>query len=158
MTRAEQRKEIAKVARFVRAAEREINALEIIPHEPYKFPFDIVGLATLSKAFALANACPKLLRSSQSDKTYALSRSIVECAANLRYLTEKRDTQDARVRKFVNHHKADKSIGRTTALKVMLDDRKSKRCGITCNRKESCRTQNPQVGTGRVKEVLYGTQ
>ena len=109
MTRAEQRKEIAKVARFVRAAEREINALEIIPHEPYKFPFDVVGLATLSKAFALANACPKLLRSSQSDKTYALSRSIVECAANLRYLTEKRDTQDARVRKFVNHHKADKS-------------------------------------------------
>ena len=118
MTRPEQRKEIAKVARFVRAAEREINALGIIPREPYKFPFDIVGLATLSKAFALANACLKLLRSSQSDEAYALSRSIVECAANLRYMTEKRDTQDARVRKFVNHHKADKSYWAHYCLEI----------------------------------------
>jgi hypothetical protein len=67
MTRAELRKEIAKVACFVRAAEKEINAMGIIPREPYQFPFDIVGLATLSKAFALSNACLKLLRSDQPD-------------------------------------------------------------------------------------------
>jgi hypothetical protein len=78
MTRTEQRKEMAKVARFVRAAEAEINAMGIMPREPYKFPFDLVGLATLSKAFALSNACLKLLRSNHPDEAYALSRSVVE--------------------------------------------------------------------------------
>jgi hypothetical protein len=109
MTRDEKLKEIGKVARFVRAAEKEINAIGIVPRVPYKFPFDIVGLATLSKAFSLSNACLKLLRSDQSDEAFALSRSIVECANNLRYMTEKSDTQDKRVRNFVNQHKADKA-------------------------------------------------
>jgi hypothetical protein len=118
MTRTEQRKEMAKVARFVRAAEAEINAMGIMPREPYKFPFDLVGLATLSKAFALSNACLKLLRSNQPDEAYALSRSVVECAANLRYMTEEPDTQDVRVRKFVNHHKADKAYWAHYCLEI----------------------------------------
>jgi|SRR6202789_1998506 len=118
MTRTEQWKEMAKVARFVRAAEAEINAMGIMPREPYKFPFDLVGLATLSKAFALSNACLKLLRSNQPDEAYALSRSVVECAANLRYMTEKPDTQDVRVRKFVNHHKADKAYWAHYCLEI----------------------------------------
>src|SRR5579872_571199 len=109
MTRDEKLKEIGKVARFVRGAEKEINAIGIVPRVPYKFPFDIVGLATLSKAFSLSNACLKLLRSDQPDEAFALSRSIVECANNLRYMTEKPEVQDKRVRSFVKQHKADKA-------------------------------------------------
>lgn len=47
MIRLEKRKEIDKVSRFVRAAETEINAMGILPRDPYKFPFDIVGLAAV---------------------------------------------------------------------------------------------------------------
>ncbi len=109
MTRAEKRAELARVGRFVRAVEKEINAMGIVPRHPYNFPFDIAGLATVSKAFALANACLKLLRSDDSDEAFALSRSIVECANNLRHMTEKRDAQNERVRSFVKRHTADKA-------------------------------------------------
>jgi hypothetical protein len=110
MIRLEKRKEIDKVSRFVRAAETEINAMGILPRDPYKFPFDIVGLAAVSKAFALAKACINLLRSDLPDEAFGLSRSIVECANNLRYMTEKRDAQDQRVRDYVNQYKADKAF------------------------------------------------
>ena len=72
MTRLEKRKEIDKVSRFVRAAETEINAMGILPRDPYKFPFDIVGLAAVSKAFALAKACINLLRSDLPDEAFGL--------------------------------------------------------------------------------------
>jgi hypothetical protein len=42
-------------------------------------------------------------------KPTLLAALSLNCAANLRYMTEKSDTQDARARKFVNHHKADKA-------------------------------------------------
>lgn len=50
----------------------------IMPRDPYKFPFDIVGLASVSKVFALAKACLNLLRSDLPDEAFGLSRSIVE--------------------------------------------------------------------------------
>ena len=109
MTKADRLREIRKVSRFVRASEAEIRAMEILPRNPRRYPFDIVGLAVASKAFALSKACLKLLNSDMSDEAFALSRSIVECANNLRYLTEKPETQTKRVRCFVNQHKADKA-------------------------------------------------
>jgi len=36
MTRAERRKEIAKVSRFVKAAETAVNGMDIIPRNPWK--------------------------------------------------------------------------------------------------------------------------
>jgi Family of unknown function (DUF5677) len=110
MTRAEKRKEITKVNRFVKAAEKAINAMEIIPRDPWKFPFEIVALANVSKAFALAKACLVLLRSDSPDEAFGLSRSIVECSNNLRYMTEKSGEQDKRVRAFVKQHTADKAF------------------------------------------------
>jgi hypothetical protein len=110
MTRIEKIQEIRKVSRFVRAAEAAINGLQILPRNPYRYPFDIVGLAVVSKAFALSKACLKLLTCDLSDEAFGLSRSIVECANNLRYLTEKPETQIKRVRAFVNQYKADKAF------------------------------------------------
>jgi hypothetical protein len=110
MTRLEKINEIRKVSRFVRVAEAEINAMEIRPREASRNPFDIVGLATVSKAFALSKACLKLLSSDLPDEAFGLSRSIVECANNLRYLTAEPDAQNGRVRNFVKHHKADKAF------------------------------------------------
>ena len=75
MTKTEQNAVIRKVSRFVRAAEKELNAMGIMPRDPYKFPFDIVGLASVSKVFALAKACLNLLRSDLPDEAFGLSRS-----------------------------------------------------------------------------------
>ena len=158
MTHADKLKEISKVARFVRAAEKEINAIGIAPRKPYKHPFDIVGLATLSKAFSLSNACLKLLRSDHPDEAFALSRSIVECANNLRYMTEKSDTQDKRVRYFVNQHKADKAYWAHYCLELFGGRPKSKKLETTCSAKESRLTQSQPVAIGQAKEVSCGTR
>jgi hypothetical protein len=109
MTKREIAGEIRKVGKFVRTAEAEINRMGILPRDPRKDPFDIVGLAMMSKAFALSKACLKLV-SALPDEAFGLSRSIVECANNLRFITEKPETRDKRSRDFVKHHLADKAF------------------------------------------------
>ena len=95
---------------YVRHTEREIERLAIVPRSPHRYPFDILGLATLSKAFSIAKACLKLLSSGFPDEAYGLSRSLVECAANLRYLTAIPTEKDKRSRDFVKFAKADKAF------------------------------------------------
>src|SRR5580698_9130649 len=102
--------EIKKVSRFIRVAESEINRLGIYPRNPSMYPFDLVGLATVSKAIALSKACLKLVSSGFPDEAYALSRSIVECANNLRFMTAEWDPSDRHVRHYVRHHLADKAF------------------------------------------------
>src|SRR5208282_5946309 len=48
MTKREIAGEIRKVNKFVRTAEAEINRMGILPRDPRKDPFDIVGLAIMS--------------------------------------------------------------------------------------------------------------
>jgi hypothetical protein len=110
MLRQEIISEIKKVSRFVQVAESEMNRLGIYPRTPWMYPFDIVGLATVSKAIALSKACLKLLNSGSPDEAYGLSRSIVECANNLRYMTaDQDDLYGSRVRNYVRQHLADKA-------------------------------------------------
>ena len=116
MTRLEKISEIRKVSRFVRVAEAEINAMGICPRKASRDLFDTVGLATVSKAFALSKACLKLLSSDLPDEAFGLSRSIVECANNLRYLTADPNAQNVRTRNFVEHYKADKAFWAHYAL------------------------------------------
>jgi hypothetical protein len=110
MSRKDRDAELRKIRAYVNHAERATNALGIIPRVPQKFPFDIVGLATLSKAFALAKACLKLLASDCPDEAYGLSRSLVECATNLRYLTSDLSERDRRTHDFVKFALADKAF------------------------------------------------
>ncbi len=102
--------EAKKIRAYVKKAEVEIAKLCIIPRLAYRYPFDIVGLATLSKVFALSNACLTLLASGWPDEAYGLARSIVECAANLRYLTAEPADQAKRAHDFVKFAMADKSF------------------------------------------------
>jgi Family of unknown function (DUF5677) len=116
MTRTEKIREIGKVRAYVRRAEAEVNRIGISPRAAHKYPFDLVGLATLSKVFALSKACLKLLSSDLSDEAFGLSRSIVECATNLRYLTGEPVLQDKRTRDFVKYALADKAFWAHYAL------------------------------------------
>jgi hypothetical protein len=116
MTKPESIEEIEKVDRFIRVAESEINGLGIYPRIPWMFPFDIVGLATVSKVFALSKACLKLVGSDLPDEAHGLSRSIVECANNLRFMTAEWDPRSKRVRNYVKHHLVDKAFWAHYAL------------------------------------------
>jgi hypothetical protein len=118
MSQKDRTAELRKIRAYVNRAERELNALEILPRAAHKFPFDIVGLATLSKAFAIAEACLKLLASDCPDEAYSLSRSLVECATNLRYLTSDLSELDKRTRDFVKFALADKAFWYHHTLEV----------------------------------------
>lgn len=103
-------REIEKDVRsYIDIAETTLNDFGIYPRVAPRYPFEIVALATLSKAFALSKACLELLKSNLCDEAHGLSRSLVECATNLRYLTADPNLQDRRTRDFVNYSKADKS-------------------------------------------------
>jgi Family of unknown function (DUF5677) len=82
------------------------------------YPFDALGLSTVSKAIALSKACVKLVRSGFPDEAFGLSRSIVECANNLRFMTMEWDPRDTRVRDYVRRHLADKAFWAHYALEV----------------------------------------
>ena len=102
--------ELRKIRAYVTCAERGVNRLGIVPRAADKFPFDILGLASLSKAFAISKACLRLLSSGQPDEAYGLSRSLVECATNLRYLSAAPSHRDRRSHDFVKFAKADKAF------------------------------------------------
>src|SRR5271170_2941573 len=110
--------EIWKVQAYVRRAEAEVNKLQIFPRAAYRYPFDIVALATVSKGFALSKACIKLLISHFPDEAYGLSRSLVECATNLRFLTSDLAHRDRRTRDFAKFHLADKAYWMYYALEA----------------------------------------
>jgi hypothetical protein len=106
----DRKEEIRKVRVYVKNAKIEIDRLGIIPRVAYKYPFDIVGLSSLSKAFAIAQATLKLLASNYPDEAFGLSRSLVEVATNLRYLTVDPAEQERRTREFVRFTMADKAF------------------------------------------------
>jgi Family of unknown function (DUF5677) len=118
--------EIRKVQTYVNFAKSEIRRMRICPRVANRFPFDILGLATLSKVFALSNASLTLLRASLPDEAFGLSRSIVECATDLRYLTADPTLQDRRSRDFGNYALADKSFWAHYALEQFKGKKEEK--------------------------------
>src|SRR5579884_1478896 len=107
---AEAKPPLNAVCRYVRKAATELQGLHLLPRKHTRFPFDSVGLSTLSKAFALTDACLVLIRADKPYEAYGLSRSVVECATNLRYLTADPLLQDDRARKFVKYAKVERSF------------------------------------------------
>jgi hypothetical protein len=86
-------KEIQLVREYIDAVEREFNALKIRPRLFILYPFDMMGLGLLSKAFGLARAGFVLLDAGLDDEAYGLMRSLVECALTLRFLTQDEDVK-----------------------------------------------------------------
>jgi len=116
--------EIRKVQAYLKGAGAEVNRLGIVPRLPYRHPFDILGLAMVSKVFALSRACLKLLVLNFPDEAFGLSRSMVECATILRYLTAEPDLQYRRSRNFVRFAMADKAFWAHYALEHSTEKEK----------------------------------
>jgi Family of unknown function (DUF5677) len=108
--------EIGKVQAYITGAEASVNALRIYPRTMARYPFDTVALETVSKAFALSKACLTLLKSDFPDEGFGLSRSLVECAMNLRYMTQDPAKLGARTDEFISYIKADKGYWMHYAL------------------------------------------
>ncbi|HKB97456.1 MAG TPA: DUF5677 domain-containing protein [Terriglobales bacterium] len=108
--------EMRNVKAYLRGAEAEVNRLGILPRLPYRHPFDILSLAIVSKVFTLSKACLTLLASGFPDEAFGLSRSIVECATNLRFLTAEPAVQYRRSRDFAKFARADKAFWAHYAL------------------------------------------
>jgi hypothetical protein len=64
----------------------------------------------MNKVFSLDDACMLLIRSGWSGEAYGLSRSIVECALTLRYISANREDMVQRTMKFANASKADRRL------------------------------------------------
>lgn len=70
--------------------------------------FDLIALSILNKAYRLSEACIFLIEEGFSDEAFGLSRSIIECAINLRYLTLNLDEIDSRANNFLQFIHADR--------------------------------------------------
>ena len=101
--------EVEKIRAYVAIVEDEVNRLNIVPRPLDQFLFDSIALAALSKMFALAKASLALLDADFPDEAYGLSRSLVEGAINLRYLTQDPTQQASRSDAFARYALADKS-------------------------------------------------
>jgi hypothetical protein len=85
---------------------------------------DRVILGTLTKAFSLAEAALILIKNDHPEEGFGLARSVVECALNLRYLTQDRDERESRALAFVSFFKKEKQYWLHQA-KEFLKDRKA---------------------------------
>lgn len=90
------------VHEYLTALQAEILRLSVFPREVGAVS-DKVVCSILSKAFSLADAALILIKTGHPEEAYGLSRSIVECSMNLRYLTQDQDQSEGRARDFANY-------------------------------------------------------
>jgi len=100
--------QIDKLGSYCDRLKDAIDAIAIYPRTPLHDAFDRVALQSVSKAFGLVRSCLVLLSSGFPDEAYGSSRSLVECSANLRYLTQDRSLRDERTQAFINFNNAEK--------------------------------------------------
>jgi hypothetical protein len=94
---------IGSVEDYVASVKQVVDNIGIHTPDVADAPFDWISLAHLSKVFSLADSCLILLRQQHPDEAFGLARTIVECAANLRYLTQNPAEQAARTHLFVEY-------------------------------------------------------
>lgn len=70
--------------------------------------FDRIAFAHLNKVFRLGEACISLIERGFSEEAFGLSRSMIDCTLNLRYLTLERDEINARSESYLNFFYADR--------------------------------------------------
>jgi hypothetical protein len=100
-TRKEQVDEVRSYLKKMRGL---IKDLSVYPRCAERYIFDHVVLGTLSKAFSLADAALVLIDNRHPEEAFGLSRSLVECTLNLRYLTQDRSEQAARAMAFATFY------------------------------------------------------
>lgn len=93
---------------YIAGIESDYNGIGIIPRNFDRYPFDMMGLGLLSKAFGLAQSAFMLLDSQFDDEAFGLIRSLVDCSSALRFMTQDRDKLGERTRQYMEFAVADK--------------------------------------------------
>ena len=114
--------EVDRVRSYMQALQGEISGLKVYPRIFARYPFDLIGLALVSKAFSISKALLVLLEAGFADEAFGLSRSLVECALTLRFLTEDRDKLNQRTLDYAKFEVADKQFWMHYALQHAAGD------------------------------------
>jgi hypothetical protein len=80
--------EVNSVRSYMQGLQEDIAGLKVCPRIFARYPFDHIGLALVSKAFSISSALLVLLEAGFADEAFGLSRSLMECALTLRFLTQ----------------------------------------------------------------------
>src|ERR1700734_3637779 len=91
----------AKVEDYISRVAEAVEGTDFYPRSIRYYAFDTVASSMMSKAVALAKSCIILLKANQPDEAFGLSRSLVECALILRYITSDQAFQSKRAAEFV---------------------------------------------------------
>lgn len=92
---------IAKVEAYIDCVVAAVEGTDFYPRARHRNPFDAIACSMMSKSVALARSCIVLLKANRPDEAFGLSRSIVECALILRYITSDQALQSERTAQFV---------------------------------------------------------
>jgi hypothetical protein len=90
--------------------------------EPDARLFDSIAFSLLNKAYGLGNACALLIDGKFNDEAYGLSRSMIECALNLRYLTLDQNKTCLRSNNYFNFY-FEEQTHFLTLLRRYVDDK-----------------------------------
>jgi hypothetical protein len=102
--------EVNQVRSYMQALHEEVSKPGIYRRIFDRFPFDHIGLALVSKAFSISNALLVLLESGFVEEAYGLSRSLLECALTLRFLTQDRNRLHQRTLDYARFEVTDKQF------------------------------------------------
>lgn len=108
--------EVNRVRAYIQALQKEITALKVYRRTFARYPFDHIGLALVSKAFSLSNALLALLEAGFADEAFGLSRSLMECALTLRFLTQDKNKLNQRSLDYAQFEVKDKQYWMHYAL------------------------------------------
>ncbi len=108
--------EVNRVRSYIKSLDTEISALQLYPRSFRRHPFDHIGLALVSKAFSISNALLTLLDAGFAEEAFGLSRSLVECALTLRFLTKDRSMLNQRTWDYARFEVTDKQYWMHYAL------------------------------------------
>ena len=100
----------ANLLLFADATQRLVNSLDVQPRSFVRYPFDLIGVEAISKAFALIRAASLLISNGYHDEALGLMRTLIELAMNLRYLTAERESLGQRATTFLRFAQTDKNL------------------------------------------------
>lgn len=92
--------QVVLVENYISRITVAIEEIGYYPRALHRYPFDTIASSLMSKSVALAQSCILLLKEDRADEAYGLSRSVVECALILRYITSDPELQPKRSLQF----------------------------------------------------------
>jgi hypothetical protein len=99
---------LASIKEYLAGWKASLDARGIWVREPRSCLFDAIAFSLLNKAYRLGQASICLIEAGYADEAYGLSRSVLECAINLRYLTLDRDEIESRAGNYLDFFDAER--------------------------------------------------